>query len=72
MSLRILDTIFCQWNMSNFGEYTGICHLPLASLTNLESGGMLRYIIYCNNKTANDNTPTDSSNGNAVLLRGIY
>ena len=26
-----LDTIFCQWNMFSFGEYAGICHLPLAS-----------------------------------------
>ena len=27
-----LDTTFCQWNMFNFGEFEGICHLPLASL----------------------------------------
>ena len=30
-----LDTIFCQWNMFNFGECAGICHLPLASLKEL-------------------------------------
>ena len=30
-----LDTIFCQWNMFNFGEYAWICHLPLASLKEL-------------------------------------
>ena len=45
--LRVLDTddvkqktsllisIFCQWNMFNFGEYAEICHLPLASLKEL-------------------------------------
>ena len=30
-----LDTIFCQWNMFNFGEYAQICHLPLSSLKEL-------------------------------------
>ena len=35
LSFNFLIQIFCQWNMFNFGEYAGICHLPLASLKEL-------------------------------------